>query len=94
MAHSNYQEIQSKLRTLDPFTHASCSAINNLKREYVVTSYSTPVARAVLTDTGWKYRINVRKYSTTTSRLQYYIRRAWAGLDVEEVNNDQELYEM
>lgn len=91
MAHTNYRDMPAQIRNFESFTHGSCHAINN-GREYIVVSYSTPIARAKNIDGVWHYRLNSRKYSQTTSKLQNIIRRAWAAEKVEEVDGDKALY--
>lgn len=92
MAHTNYRNMPEQIRNLEAFTHGSCHSINNLDKEYIVVSYSTPIARAKFDGVRWHYLLNARKYSSTTSRLQNIIRRAWAGEKMEEVDGDKALY--
>lgn len=92
MAHTNYRDMPAQIRNLEAFTHGSCHAVSNLDKEYIVVSYSTPIARAKFDGVRWHYRLNARKYSSTTSRLQNIIRLAWAGEKMEEVDGDKELY--
>lgn len=58
--------------------------------EYVVTSYETPIARAFSTGTSTEFRVNVKNYSPTTTRLQNSVLRAWP--EVTMVNGEHELY--
>lgn len=92
MAHTNYRNMPAQIRNFEAFTHGSCHSINNLDKEYIVVSYSTPIARAKFDGVRWHYLLNARKYSSTTSRLQGIIRRAWAGEKMEEVDGDKALY--
>ena len=92
MAHTNYRKMPSQIRDMEAFTHGSCHSINNLNKEYIVVSYSTPIARAKFNGERWIYLLNTCKYSSTTSRLQNIIRRAWVGEKIEEVNGYNELY--
>lgn len=92
MAHTNYRKMPSQIRDMEAFTHGSCHSINNLDKEYIVVSYSTPIARAKFNGERWIYLLNTCKYSSTTSRLQNIIRRAWVGEKIEEVNGYNELY--
>ena len=92
MAHTNYRDMPEQIRNFEAFTHGSCHSINNLDKEYIVVSYSTPIARAKFDGVRWHYLLNTRQYSSTTSRLQNIIRRAWAGEKMEEVDGDKALY--
>lgn len=74
---ATYRDMGSRIRNLEPYAHASSAGARG-PREYVIVSYTTPIAVARLKDDGsWEYRLNARKYSATTSRLQNIIRRAW-----------------
>ena len=92
MAHTNYRDMPEQIRNFEAFTHGSCHSINNLDKEYIVVSYSTPIARAKFDGVRWHYLLNTRQYSSTTSRLQNIIRRAWVGEIIEEVEGYNELY--
>ena len=70
----NYKTIERKLKAYEPFKGNSLWATRN-GDEYYVYSYSTQIARASL-NVLW-HDVTERKYSTTTSRHQNLIRRAW-----------------
>lgn len=92
MIRANYRNMPELIEDMKEFTHGSCHSINNLNKEYIVVSYSTPIARAKFDGTRWVYFLNANKYSSTTSRLQNIIRHAWRLENVEEVNGYNELY--
>jgi hypothetical protein len=74
----NYRTIQARLRDRIPFKGNSMWAdFEEYEGEtwYTVYSYRTPIARQALAT--WHYQLNPEKYSTTTSRHQNLIRRAW-----------------
>jgi hypothetical protein len=70
----NYRTIAQKLTRLEPFKGNSMWAEIGVDGSYNVYSYNTLIAAHY----GHMYSISDRKYSTTTSRHQGLIRRAWA----------------
>jgi hypothetical protein len=74
MTYRNYQQIESDLRTLTPFTGRSMRG-GWAGDTFIVVSYSTPIAWYTR-EYGWD--IDTRYYSVTTRRQQNIIKRvAW-----------------
>jgi hypothetical protein len=74
----NYKAIEAKLKARTTFRGNSMWAqLEEHEGETWLTvySYRTPIARHAMG--SWKYQLNPEKYSTTTSRHQNLIRRAW-----------------
>jgi len=80
---ANYRQIEDMLKSLTPFKGNSMRAVIENGNEYRVISYNTTIAMATLD--GVVHYYNPTKYSSTTSRQQGIIRRAW-GLSGEEVS--------
>jgi hypothetical protein len=74
MAQTNYQDMLHKLERRIPFRGNSCHSYIDCYGIYRVVSYTTHVASYDFDDKIW---INPEKYSSTTSRLQNLIKRAW-----------------
>lgn len=74
MSLATYATIPALLATKTRFNHASCHAYTEASGNYVVYSYGTLIA-GIMPD-GTKH-LSETKYSTTTSRLQNIIRKAW-----------------
>lgn len=70
----NYRTIEQKLRTLTPFKGNSMHASIDVEGSYRVFSYSTLIAIHYGQGLSWTQD---KKYSTTTSRHQNLIRKAW-----------------
>jgi hypothetical protein len=70
----SYRTIEQKLIEYKPFKGNSMWARHE-GDEYVVYSYSTRIARCAM-NVMW-HDVPARKYSTTTSRHQNLIRKAW-----------------
>lgn len=87
MSYANYSEIEHKVADHEAFDSGNRSAVNNLDKEYVVSSYSTAIGRWT-PKTG--YRINNKHYSQTTNRLQSILKRAWTNPTI--VNDEAALY--
>lgn len=75
---ANYREIPQLVRNMVPFTGNTMSAVINSSGEYWIFSYSTPIA--VIDPSKDIFKLNANKYSTTTSRQQNIIRRAFPQL--------------
>lgn len=78
----NYKTIEQKLKNLEPFHGNSMKAIARQtwgSMVYDVYSYDTLIAtKSWYGDEGeWFTDVSTTKYSTTTSRHQNLIRRAW-----------------
>jgi len=71
------------LKSLTPFKGNSMRAVIENGNEYRVISYNTTIAMATLD--GVIHYYNPTKYSTTTSRQQNLVKRAW-GLSGEAVS--------
>ena len=75
MRYTNYRNAPSAIRNMENFKGNSWSGYWLDSTQYVIFSYATEIARfdrltqAVI--------MNPRKYSTTTSRQQNIIRKAW-----------------
>lgn len=90
MAQANYRQIEKLLATRTPFNGNSSHAYLDSDNVYRVFSYSTLVAVygdaetcQEMFDKGWfttpnPIWVSDVKYSSTTSRLQNLIRKAWA----------------
>lgn len=87
MSYANYGQIEHHVADHEAFDSGNRSAVNNLDKEYVVSSYGTAVARWT-PETG--HVINVNRYSQTTNRLQSIIKRAWP--DAKFVDTEADLY--
>lgn len=74
MRNANYRQIPALLSNRVPFTGNSSSARIDGQGNYHVYSYETLIATWHATGVTW---LDARKYSTTTSRLQNIIKRAW-----------------
>lgn len=71
----NYRTIETKLENRQPFSGNSLNGFWDAQTGYyVVYSYNTLIASLEL---GGKRWVNPSKYSTTTSRHQNLIKRAW-----------------
>ena len=75
MRYSNYREIARKVANLENFKGNSMSGFWLDSTQYVVFSYSTEIARHDLA-TG-RTGVTDRKFSSTTSRQQNLVRKAW-----------------
>ena len=84
MAYSNYRDIERAIRSLEGFTGNSARGAWDDEGVYTVYSYTTPIGMANVRTGG--VVLNVRKYSTTTSRLQNIIRRAWQNYSIIETD--------
>jgi hypothetical protein len=78
----NYRTIEAKLKELEPFKGNSLSAVKLIDRHelnYRVYSYNTLIASKIYSasEGEWFTSLSEKKYSTTTSRHQNLIRRAW-----------------
>ena len=75
----NYRTIEAKLKSLTPFKGNSMSAwLNEDLQRLDVYSYSTLIARAYrYAGTTLITYFDEGKYSTTTSRHQNLIKKAW-----------------
>lgn len=80
--YANYVEVKKAIYGLEEFTGNSCRGVW-IGEEYRVYSYRTLIASAMPKTGGMV--LNVRKYSSTTSRLQNIIRNAWSQFIVTEV---------
>jgi len=74
MRNANYRQIPTLLDNRQPFTGNSASARIDGQGNYHVYSYETLIATWHNDGKTW---LDVRKYSTTTSRLQNLVRKAW-----------------
>ena len=72
-----YEQIETKLRNLEPFRGNSMMGLLDEWGSYKVYSYSTQIAQAYMTASGVRGIMNNEKFSTTTSRHQNLIRKAW-----------------
>ena len=72
--YTNYRDIPRAIRARENFMGNSCRGVWLDRSEYVVFSYSTLIYSDDLM-TGVK-KLNSRKYSVTTSRLQNIVRSA------------------
>lgn len=90
MAQASYNDIASHLLNLEEFKgnsmYAEWAESRKLNREvYRIKSYSTVIAEFdPETDT---LHFNSHKYSSTTSRQQNMIKRAFAGFDTVELDS-------
>jgi hypothetical protein len=73
----SYEQIETKLRNLEPFRGNSMMGLLDEWGSYKVYSYSTQIAQAYPTASGIRAKMNNEKFSTTTSRHQNLIRKAW-----------------
>lgn len=73
----SYKEIETKLAELEPFRGNSMTGVLDEWGSYRVYSYSTQIAQAWPTASGISAKMNNEKFSTTTSRHQNLIRKAW-----------------
>lgn len=92
MSKSNYQQIMKHIEGLASFTG---NTMTGERREfgfgviYQVWSYNEPILAVVSDIAGGKVTIfrNDRKYSTTTSKHQTYVRRALPPFHLNMVTN-------
>lgn len=84
---ASYNDIKNLVRMLKPFVGNSMSATMNSRNEYWIFSYSTPIA--LINDELGIFRLNSRKYSSTTSRQQNIVRGAFP--QIVEVSGPTEL---
>jgi hypothetical protein len=84
MITANYRTMPALIQSLTAFKHGSCHAYweyesDDSQQVYVVYSYGTRIAVAQRQPNGQLIAsMDTQKYSTTTSRLQNIIKRAWA----------------
>jgi hypothetical protein len=84
MTYANYRQMQDAIRECKPFRGNSARGeFDTIDGVYRVYSYNTLIA-TITPYTMAHYTINARKYSSTTSRLQNIIRRAWQGIKFTE----------
>lgn len=69
----NYEEVFKALKSLKPFKGNSAYGMF-VNGEYVVFSYETQIAKI---DKVGNKQVNVKFYSTTTSKIQRLILEAW-----------------
>lgn len=84
---ASYKDIAGLVRNLTPFNGNSMSATMNGRNEYWIFSYSTPIA--VINFEENIFKLNARKYSSTSSRHQNIVRKAFPQL--VEVSGPSEL---
>ena len=73
----SYEQIETKLRNLEPFRGNSMMGLLDEWGSYKVYSYSTQIAQAWPSNDGMRVAMNEEKFSTTTSRHQNLIKRIW-----------------
>ena len=84
MSDANYRQMQDAIRECVPFRGNSARGeFDTIDGIYRVYSYNTLIA-SIMPYTKAHYTMNARKYSSTTSRLQNIIRRAWQGIPSTE----------
>lgn len=81
--YTSYRDMEDAIRCLRDFRGNSAHATLDSDGVYTVYSYNTPIAKANVRTGG--VVLNSRKYSTTTSRLQNIVRRAWSDLTISEL---------
>lgn len=82
--HTTYKEMPAKLRNLEPFQGSSVTATAS-KDWYYVYSYGTLIFKFGKRKN--EARLNVTKYSVTTSKLQRMLERVFAIKDCEKVHD-------
>lgn len=75
MPYTNYRAMQEAIENREPFEGNSASAFIDESSNYIIMSYDTIMA--VISESGEVVSFNEKRYSTTTSRLQNMIRRAY-----------------
>lgn len=77
----NYRTIETKLRNREDFRGNSLQGYLDDYGTYRVVSYNTTIATATPTAEGVRLKIDETKHSTTTSRHQNLVKRAWGLLN-------------